>query len=397
MNELHGCGYVHGDIKPTNMMLFENGHIWKLIDFEFSGKENEDDVIGYSARYAAPEIIQAISQGKILQLRRSMDVFSLGVVAYEFFTGMDFFLQSLLGYLLGDPYYGHKEKADIEELLRSSRDLPSLDKIHDDSLKSLLRKMLIRDHTKRITVSAALGKAVFMSPDTSSVIQMRSNTDEWISTRPNVRPCGIDQLGYSHLVVGMKISPKEEDPTTTMNDIHPSQPLFLLRNGISPWLCVRVTFISTAASFIKRVNRVTLTFPEEDEDDSIDLTLEKEQVKETKRISNTTLETSVDLGALQDKLLRFEALNKIHQIDVLIRIGSSDDDKRKGFDVLKEKLLVRYGDVPMKEGPSFRREIEVIREWNRLPHSVQDLETADLCCGMISLDLVAEEMNDRRP
>lgn len=56
LKSMHGRGYVHGDLKPPNLMVAANGHSLKLIDFNcsvrFGGK-----VHGYTKFYAAPEIL----------------------------------------------------------------------------------------------------------------------------------------------------------------------------------------------------------------------------------------------------------------------------------------------------------------------------------------------------
>lgn len=68
-------------------MLFEDRRVWKLIDFDYAGKEFEDEVVGYSAYYVAPEILKAVCDERRFILNRKIDIFSVGVVAYELFTG----------------------------------------------------------------------------------------------------------------------------------------------------------------------------------------------------------------------------------------------------------------------------------------------------------------------
>lgn len=86
LDEIHHNGIVHGDIKPSNIMFFKSDREWKFIDFEFAGKR-DDNVIGYSAYYAAPEVVRAIVEKRDIKLSPSFDMFSVGVVGYELFSG----------------------------------------------------------------------------------------------------------------------------------------------------------------------------------------------------------------------------------------------------------------------------------------------------------------------
>lgn len=80
----HGVNLVHGDLKPGNILLSRGGAI-KVADFGTArivrqASEAGDRLIG-TAGYVAPEVLQR--QGAT----RSSDLFSLGVVLYQMFTG----------------------------------------------------------------------------------------------------------------------------------------------------------------------------------------------------------------------------------------------------------------------------------------------------------------------
>ena len=91
---LHRLDLVHGDIKPPNVLLKETGKSLfaaKLIDFDsayFSQKPPAvADMVG-DVVYYAPEVHQYVQgEGDAENLRCSADIYSLGVLFAEYFTG----------------------------------------------------------------------------------------------------------------------------------------------------------------------------------------------------------------------------------------------------------------------------------------------------------------------
>ncbi len=90
MHALLISGYIHGDIKPSNIFLCDDG-IVKLIDLGFAraDRQNASGVVDVSQRtlagtpdYLAPEALVPGDPGGI-----SRDVYSLGVTLYQMLTG----------------------------------------------------------------------------------------------------------------------------------------------------------------------------------------------------------------------------------------------------------------------------------------------------------------------
>jgi serine/threonine-protein kinase len=92
----HDAGVLHRDLKPSNVMIDENGDV-RITDFGLAGlveEFGEGATLEGTPEYMSPEQLS----GKELSARS--DIYSLGLVIYELFTGRKAFTASTLNELL---------------------------------------------------------------------------------------------------------------------------------------------------------------------------------------------------------------------------------------------------------------------------------------------------------
>ncbi|MGI9066658.1 MAG: serine/threonine-protein kinase [Pyrinomonadaceae bacterium] len=140
----HNRGVLHRDLKPANVMIDENGNV-RLTDFGIAGllEESRSEEISGTPAYMSPEQLA----GKELTIKS--DIYSLGLVVYEIFTGKKVFDAPTLPQLLN---------------LRNSDSMPTNPSLLVHNIDPLVERTILRcmekDPDKRpasaLEVSASL-------------------------------------------------------------------------------------------------------------------------------------------------------------------------------------------------------------------------------------------------
>ncbi|GAB4131151.1 MAG: hypothetical protein Kow0040_10100 [Thermogutta sp.] len=143
---LHGNGIIHGDIKPSNLLLDNQGRV-KLGDFGLARRATDEggSLLKGTTKYMAPELISA----QFGQVGPAGDLYSLGFTAYELLCGPDF---SLL--FPGLSAFG-RDRQIAWMMWHSSPDqrLPPIRRVLEgvpDDLAETVDRLVIKEQTQRL-------------------------------------------------------------------------------------------------------------------------------------------------------------------------------------------------------------------------------------------------------
>jgi serine/threonine-protein kinase len=143
LDALHVAGWVHGDVTPGNIHVSPTGHV-TLLDLNFARRCREigsavDRPIMGSYCYLAPEYLTSALRPDI----RS-DIYSLGVILFEIFSGRAPFL----GETLGQIAVQHRQAA-APDLARRAPHVPR-------EVIELVRRMMAKEPLRRPQTSREL-------------------------------------------------------------------------------------------------------------------------------------------------------------------------------------------------------------------------------------------------
>jgi len=145
--QLHSAGWLHGDLKPGNVLLMADGSV-KLADFNMAAEL--DGTHAYTpafstADYTPPELLWCEIGERGRRIRPSADIWAFGVLAHLVLTG-SFPLPGATPAVRRDAAVAYARGTDT---LRLSPELP-------DAWREIVRACLARTHADRIGVEALL-------------------------------------------------------------------------------------------------------------------------------------------------------------------------------------------------------------------------------------------------
>ena len=206
----HAKGVLHRDLKPANIMLDGRGQV-VITDFGLAGVA--DDIRGPEVRsgtpaYMAPEQIS----GKEVTMRS--DIYALGLVLYEIFTGKRAFAEKVAGAL-----HGHDDRTPS----RPSSVVKDLDPIIEKVILRCLEEDPAARPVTALAVAAALPggdplAAALAAGETPSP-QLVAASGETIGFRPHLALACI-----AAVVIGLLLGAFFVTRYNAIEEIHPDQP-----------------------------------------------------------------------------------------------------------------------------------------------------------------------------
>jgi len=209
IQHLHGNNVVHRDLKSANILMaegYQGEYVPKIADFGLSKQlaENENSYFsnsfaGGSLLYVAPEQLE----GK--ELRKNVDLWSLGVVLYELFVGETPFKASV-----GDG--SETARAEIISKIKNASIPAAIFKI-PSKWQEVIRGCLVTDPTKRTkSIEEVMSKVGMSGGSTSKTVvdpepqpQPKPTPKPEPDPKPNPQPTFFPKW-LNYLIGGIVIS-----------------------------------------------------------------------------------------------------------------------------------------------------------------------------------------------
>lgn len=133
----HSKHVIHRDIKPENLLIGADGEL-KISDFGWSvhSPNSRRQTLCGTLDYLPPEMVEAKEHDA------SVDIWSLGVLCYEFLYGVP-------------PFEAQGQPNTYQRILRVDLQFPPLPEVSNEA-KDVIRKLLVRDAKNRLPLISLL-------------------------------------------------------------------------------------------------------------------------------------------------------------------------------------------------------------------------------------------------
>ncbi len=171
LEHAHGLGILHRDIKPGNLLVEPDGHLW-VTDFGLARWQGRGDLSGSgdvpgTLRYMSPE--QAAG-GRVLDPRA--DVYSLGATLYELLTAR--------------PAFGGNDRAELLRRIAEAEPLAPrrLDPTIPRDLETVVGKAMTKEPERRYGTARELAEDLGRFLDDRPILARRPGVIERLARRP---------------------------------------------------------------------------------------------------------------------------------------------------------------------------------------------------------------------
>lgn len=143
---LHSRGVIHGDVKPSNMLVDSQNRV-KLGDFGLARRVSDEQgsMLKGTTKYMAPEVVS----DQFGPVGPASDIYALGFSAYELMCGPDF--ESLFPGL--DAFGRDRQIAWLMWHASPDRNLPEIARVLEgvpEDLAAVVQRMIVKDQSRRL-------------------------------------------------------------------------------------------------------------------------------------------------------------------------------------------------------------------------------------------------------
>ncbi|MCF0073493.1 serine/threonine-protein kinase [Dyadobacter sp. CY261] len=173
VGHLHKHHIIHRDMKPQNVLMERQGDRWvpKLTDFGLSKltdtntRSVENSSIGLSIAYAAPEQIQN------REIRHNVDLWAVGIIAYQMFIGD-------LPFDASRSMSQESWNLEVSKLIVKAKVSDKVSQI-PEPFRTIIKKCLVPDNAKRVQQAEELLE-ILGSPPSQSQEKVPANDENTI-------------------------------------------------------------------------------------------------------------------------------------------------------------------------------------------------------------------------